>query len=167
MISCTKKHFSDGKDPVLPQHWTIIIDAVTTLKQRWPSSRIASRILSLGLMFPGQTVPSDCRRFAFSFDVRAWVVSRVSRWSGVPNRSTQPHIWQGVVGNTPHNDRMDMECYRYTSYSGTHCTERKDIFSAVIMAVLHPTSSADPDQHETLTQCWFNAGTVSRTLGLH
>ena len=108
---------------MLPQHWAIIIDAVTTLKQRWPISGIASLILSFGVMFPGQTVPSDCRRFAFSFDVWAWGVSRVSRWSGVPNRSTQVHIWQGVVGNTPYNDRMDMECYRYTSYSGTHCTE--------------------------------------------
>ena len=53
----------------MPQRWAIIIDADTTLEQRWPSSRIASRILSLGLMFPGRTVPSDCRRFAVSFDV--------------------------------------------------------------------------------------------------
>ena len=30
----------------------------------------------------------------------------MSRWSGVPNRSTQVHIWEGVVGNTPCNDRM-------------------------------------------------------------
>ena len=29
-------------------------------------------------------------------------------WSGVPNRSTQAHIWQGVVGNTPCNDRMNI-----------------------------------------------------------
>ena len=34
--------------------------------------------------------------------------ARVSRWSGVPNRSTQVHIWQGVVGNTPCNARMLM-----------------------------------------------------------
>ena len=27
--------------------------------------------------------------------------ARVSSWSGVPNRSTQAHIWQGVVGSTP------------------------------------------------------------------
>ena len=54
---------------MLPQCWAIIIDAITILEQRWPSSRIASRILSLGLMFPGQTVPSDCRRVAISFDV--------------------------------------------------------------------------------------------------
>ena len=49
---------------MLPQRWAIIIDAVTTLEQRWPSSRIASHILSLGLMFPGQTVPSDRRLIA-------------------------------------------------------------------------------------------------------
>ena len=58
---------------MLPQRWAIA--AITMLEQRWPSSRIASRILSLGLMFPGQTVPSDCRRVAISFDVSAWGVS--------------------------------------------------------------------------------------------
>ena len=60
---------ADGKDTVLPQPWAIIIDAVTTLEQCWPSFHIASRILSLDLMFPGQTVSSDCQRFAVSFDV--------------------------------------------------------------------------------------------------
>ena len=54
---------------MLPQCWAIIIDAITMLEQRWPSSRIALRILSLGLIFPGQTVQSDCRRVAISFDV--------------------------------------------------------------------------------------------------
>ena len=53
----------------MPQRWAIIIDADTMLEQRWPSSCIASRILSLGLMFPGHTVPSDCGRVAISFDV--------------------------------------------------------------------------------------------------
>ena len=47
----------------------IIIDSVTMLEQRWPSSRIASCILLLGLMFPGQTGPSDCWRVAINFDV--------------------------------------------------------------------------------------------------
>ena len=89
---------------MLPQRWAIIIDAVTMLEQRWPSSRIASRILSLGLMFLGQTVQSDCRRFAISFDLRLGGVAREARvasWSGVPNRWTQAHIWQGVVRSTP------------------------------------------------------------------
>ena len=85
----------------MPQCWVIIIGAVTTFEQRWPSSRIASRILSLGLMFPGQTVPSDCRRIAMSKLGGVAREARVSSWSGVPNRSTQAHIWQGVVGSTP------------------------------------------------------------------
>ena len=44
MMSCTKLHFADGNDSVLPQRWAIIIDAVTTLEWRWASSRIALNI---------------------------------------------------------------------------------------------------------------------------
>ena len=30
-----KSHFANSKEPVMPQRWAIIIDAVTTLEWRW------------------------------------------------------------------------------------------------------------------------------------
>ena len=39
--------------------------------------------------------------------------TRVSRWSGVRNRSAQVHIWQGVVRNTPCNARMTFSCHAH------------------------------------------------------
>ena len=37
-------HFANGKEPVIPQRWVIIIDAVTTLERRWASFHIALHI---------------------------------------------------------------------------------------------------------------------------
>ena len=84
VIGCTNNISQMARTyTVLPQRWAIIIDAVTTLKQPWPSSHIASRILSLGSMFPGQTVPSDCGLIA-----GALLLALMSKLGGCRTRGT-------------------------------------------------------------------------------
>ena len=47
---CIQTHHTDGKEPVLPRSWALIIDIVTTFEPPWASSRIISHILSHDLL---------------------------------------------------------------------------------------------------------------------
>ena len=80
----------------------------STLSQRWNSvgQVLASLRVYCHLAWCSQA--RRCRliagalRLALMFKLGGVArEARVSSWSGVPNRSTQAHIWQGVVGSTP------------------------------------------------------------------
>ena len=96
----------------------------STLSQRW-NSVLASLHVYCHLDWCSQA--RRCRLIAGALRLALCLSlggvareARVSSWSGVPNRWTQAHIWQCVVGSTPytqvaHNGHMKLSKTRYCS----------------------------------------------------